>query len=166
MVKLTDFYKTNGLDRKDTDHHPVGASMTRQEFADECDINNLMKQYEGHLANPMASLREPVYVDFTAVPSTLMETMDILHAGTDAFMSLPASVRKEFDNNAVAFVDFASNPDNIDKLRELGLAKPKPAPAPEPAKPAQVVPPAAAPPAAPDLAKTIAEAIVGALKPG
>lgn len=138
-----DFYKTNGAD---TTVYPVGPSMTRQEFAEECDINTLMARYDAHLSDPMRSIREPMYVDFTDMPDTLMGTMALVQEASDAFYRLPAIVRREFDNDPVMFTEFASDPANIDQLRTWGLAKPKPA---EPAPPSSPAPAAAPAPSAP-----------------
>lgn len=130
-------------------------SLTRQEFADECDINNIMSKYQqvgvvSHI-NPAA----PLYVDYSDAPD-LVTALNMLRDADDQFMQLPAKVRREFDNDPVKFVEFASNEENIDKMREWGLAPPEvvpeppmrvevvnpppldagaPAPAPEPRRP-------------------------------
>lgn len=121
-----DFYKTNGGGAYAT--FTEGPSLTRQEFAEECDINTIMARYETTGQLPINNGAEPRYVDFTAFPDDLMGTMSQLSQATDAFMTLPAKVRREFDNDPHMFVDFASDPSNIDQLREWGLAKPLPEP--------------------------------------
>lgn len=103
-------------------------SLTRQEFADDCDINKLMSQYEktGLLPSNL-NPAQPRYLDVSEVPD-LRTALDYLQNSTAAFMALPAVVRKEFDNDALKFVDFATNSDNIEKMREWGLAPPAPTP--------------------------------------
>lgn len=118
-----------------------GPSMTRQEYADECDINVLMRKYEATGVLPPLNGAEPQYLDVSNVPD-LARAMEIIDVATSAFMALPASVRREFDNDPVKFVAFAENADNIDKMRDWGLAPPKAAPEPSP-----VVAPAPATPA-------------------
>lgn len=141
-----DFAKTNGVDTRIFD---VGESLTRQEFAEECDINSLMARYEKHGTgiNHLVNTAAPMYLDFNELPDTLLGYMEFMDKAQNAFMTLPALVRREFDNNAHLFCDFAANPENLDQMREWGLAPPKepvktpespPAPAPAPA-------PAAAP---------------------
>lgn len=105
-------------------------SLTRQEFVEESDINVLMAKYEktGILPSNM-NTAEPRYLDVSDVPD-LRSSMDTLNAATAAFMSLPARVRREFDNDALKFVDFASDVENIERMREWGLAPPKPEPVP------------------------------------
>lgn len=104
-------------------------SLTRQEFSEECDINAIMARYDkvgGGMPPPPGY--EPVYFDFTAVPATLHEAMQQIGDAQAAFMQLPASVRKEFDNDAVRFVEYAANGDNLEQLRKWGLAEPEKAP--------------------------------------
>lgn len=133
-LSVYDFYKKNGTD---TTVYPDGPSMTRQEFAEECDINTIMKRYEGRdIGAIMRSDIEPMYVDFTSVPNDLMGYMEKMREAELAFMTLPASVRREFDNNALAFVDYASDPESLDQMRTWGLAPP--------AKPQEAAPPKAA----------------------
>lgn len=123
-------------------------SLTRQEFADECDINVLMDRFQKTGMLPGSPPAPGQYFDTDLLPGDFREAMDILNAGTTAFMSLPAKVRKEFDNDPAQFVDFAVDPQNIDKLREWGLAdavKPPDAP-----MRVEVVNPAPPPPAPPE----------------
>lgn len=125
-ISFHDFYKSNGMV-----HEPVmpgGPSMTRQEFAEECDINTIMSRYDAYLSDPMKSVREPMYIDFTELPDSLMGTMALVQAASDAFYTLPAVVRREFDNDPVMFADYAADPTNVEQMREWGLAKPLEAP--------------------------------------
>ena len=105
-------------------------SYTRQEFADECDINTIMKRYESAAIPSHVNPREPMYLDLTDVPD-FQTALDRLRDADAAFMTLPATVRREFDNDPATFMEFAVKPDNLDQLREWGLAKPVEAP-PEP----------------------------------
>lgn len=100
-------------------------SLTRQEFAAECDINNLMLQFEKTGILPTLNNGEPKYLDVSDVPD-LMLAHAILNEATTSFMALPATIRRDFDNDPVKFISFAENPDNIEKLREWKLAPPAP----------------------------------------
>lgn len=101
-------------------------SMTRQEFADECDINVLMARYQKSGIFPQAD-RPPMYLDVASMPD-LQSALHIMMDAETAFQSLPAVVRKEFDNDPLKFVDFAQDEKNVSKLREWGLAEPVKAP--------------------------------------
>lgn len=147
-----DFYKSNGSDHIVYNTEP---SMTRQEFADECDINTLMKRYEAHGTSVNNLLALPAqggqYLDFANIPDTLLGYMTFMQDAERAFMTLPALVRKEFDNNAYLFCEFASDPENLEQMRAWDLA-PKAAPKAE-----EVVAPAAAPASSSSLAPATGE---------
>lgn len=113
-------------------HEPVelddfGPSLTRQEFAAESDINNLMAQYEKTGIITHVNQTQPQYLDVSDVPD-LQYAMHILADANAAFMRLPALVRREFDNDPVKFVAYAQDPANVDRMREWGLAEPAPVP--------------------------------------
>lgn len=111
-------------------HEPVDLActleegMTRQEFRDECDINVLMATYERNGSISHFNRMQPQYLDVSDVPD-LPQAIAVMQAAEAAFMTLPASVRREFDNNAVNFVEFAQQPSNLSKMREWGLAPPQ-----------------------------------------
>lgn len=112
--------------RLNVEFHPEGPSMTRSEFQDECDVNQIMARYEKNGIWPIQmGLQEPRYVDFTILPGDLQGTIAYMQEAELSFMQLPASIRREFDNDAVRFVEFASDGANIGKLREWGLARPE-----------------------------------------
>lgn len=121
-----DFYKSSGVRGDIGEFEP---SLTRQEFAEECDINSIMQRYETTGAISHVNRAEPMYLDTTLYPG-LQASMDAFREASAAFNALPAVVRREFDNDAQRFVDFAVDPQNIEKLREWGLATPIPEPAP------------------------------------
>lgn len=98
-------------------------SRTRQEFASECDVNVLMKRYEKTGVLPQFMQREPRYLDVSEVPQ-FHEAMDLMVQASASFARLPANVRKEFDNDPEKFVSFAQDRENLDRMREWGLAPP------------------------------------------
>jgi len=109
-------------------HNPVNAphaddGMTRQEFAEECDINVLMATYERNGVLNHFNRLPPQYLDVTEVPD-LQNALAIYNQAEQAFMTLPAKVRKEFDNDPVKFVEFAQDRENLPAMQEWGLAPP------------------------------------------
>ena len=143
-----DFYKTSGM-RGDLDRFEP--SLTRQEFAEECDINTIMARYEASGVISHVNRAQPFYLDTTDYPD-LQGAMDQFREASLAFNALPAAVRREFDNDPQRFVDFASDSANLPRMREWGLGAPEKAPDeplsvrvvnPDPAAPAS----AGAPPA-------------------
>lgn len=107
----------------DIDCQLADDGMTRQEFADECDINVLMQRYEKSGVISHINRAPPEYLDLSDLPD-LQEALAAVDAAQTAFMTLPASVRREFDNDPVQFAEFASNPKNLERMREWGLAPP------------------------------------------
>ena len=103
-------------------------SRTKQSSQDECDINVLMKKYERDQILPHFNQHQGQYGDFLGIPD-YQDALNQIQAASDAFDSLPASVRKRFQNDPGEFIDFAQNPENHDELVKMGLANPKPQPA-------------------------------------
>lgn len=146
--KLEDFYVGNGDRSSDLGEFPP--SLARQEFADECDINVIMARYEKTGVITHVADRAPIYVDLTVVPSDLMTAMSVLNTAEEGFMTLPAKIRREFDNDPMKFVEFATKAENLDQMRTWGLAPPAPAEVEQPSiAPAQPAPPVEPPKAAP-----------------
>lgn len=110
-------------------HVPVGPSMTRQEFQEECDINTLMSRYKATGVIPSVNGAAPRYLDLSDTPD-LMTALNTMNEATEAFMRLPSDVRRTFDNDPAEFVKFASDGENLDQMRKWGLAPPPAAPEP------------------------------------
>lgn len=91
---------------------------TKQAFKDQCDINKILKkaQRTGSLSHAL-KYPEAVYGEFSGVD--LLGAYGQIERANEIFADLPSEVRNEFDNNALAFVDFASKPENIGRLAEL-----------------------------------------------
>ena len=99
-------------------------SLTHQSFAEECDINTIVRRF-GLTGELPTALRLPTYQDFEGV-FDFQTAMHAIMQAEDAFMALPADLRARFGNDAARFVDFCSAPENADELVRLGLAeKPK-----------------------------------------
>ncbi|QCQ84815.1 internal scaffolding protein [Blackfly microvirus SF02] len=119
-------------------------AMTKQEFRDECDINNIIKEYlvTGQIQHISARAAAGAYLD---LPSSvdLQESLHIQMAATAAFAGLPSRVRDRFANDPGQFLAFFENPDNRAEAAALGLLatpptppEPEGPPAPPPAEPA------------------------------
>lgn len=107
-----------------------GVSKTQQHFADECDINAIVAQYQMGRA-PIAPERIPLGDDFYNI-TDYQSAMNAVRKGHEAFHELPANVRSQFNNDAQAFVTYVTNPANIDSVRAMGLAPAAAAPAASP----------------------------------
>lgn len=92
-----------------------GAGKTQQQFKDECDINYIIRHYQGGPEVP------PVYGDCSEYRD-LQSAIDLVENANIDFMNLPSNVRDDFGHNPVAFFNFANNPQNYQYLVDNGLA--------------------------------------------
>lgn len=102
----------------------------QQNLAAETDINRIMAKYQktGLLSHVNTYAGE--YGDFSDVPD-YKTGLERVQAAEDMFMSLPSGIRDKFYNDPARFIDFATNADNIDAMREMGLAPQKAKPSEE-----------------------------------
>ncbi|AXH78009.1 MAG: internal scaffolding protein [Microviridae sp.] len=95
-------------------------SVTQQQFKDDCDINNIMKKYTqtgefSHL-NP----NKGQYLDLVGLPDYQTALHTVIQA-EESFMTVPAEIRKKFDNDPSQFIKFLSDEKNNDEAVKLGL---------------------------------------------
>lgn len=107
-------------DPKDYAHHPEGESLTRQEFKEESNVNNIMAKYEkGHMIDYI-NRHDGTYGDFSN-EFEYREILDRLQSAEDAFLDLPSSLRNRFNNDPAQFIGFVSDDKNREEAIELGL---------------------------------------------
>ncbi|WNK14769.1 MAG: internal scaffolding protein [Microvirus sp.] len=99
-------------------------SKTVQSDAEDADINTIVRRF-GLTGTMPQGLKVPEYGDYDLVSDFHSALIAVEEARVN-FMAMPANVRAEFGNDPGSFLHFASDPANIDALRDLGLAKPKP----------------------------------------
>jgi len=98
-------------------------TRTKSEFADEANINNIVKRCMNGAAMPTGS-RTPLFGDFSEVADFTSAQTLIAQANAE-FEQLPSDVREKFGNNVSDLMDFLDDDNNIDEAIALGLA-PKP----------------------------------------
>jgi phage internal scaffolding protein len=103
--------------------HFTKPSRVKREFRNDADINTIMDRFKKTGVLPVTG-QTPTYMDTTQIPN-LQQAMDVMIQAEAAFSGLPAKVRKEFDNNPMTFVEYATKKENLPQLREWGLAKPE-----------------------------------------
>lgn len=83
--------------------------QTKQSFKDSCDINTILKKaaVKGGLSH-VQKYPEAVYGEFDP-ELDLFAARERLARADEIFSSLPAEVRREFSNDALAFVEFANS---------------------------------------------------------
>lgn len=139
-----------------------GATRTKQEFKDECNINNIMRQYRRTGSIQHISHVMPKYGDFTNAVDYQTAANAVINAEA-GFASLSAEVRHRMHNDPGELLDFMADAANEDEARELGLLEPKgeDPPAPLPADPPAAAPPAVGTPDVPETATTAPPGITG-----
>ena len=100
---------------------PGGPSMTQQQFADECDVNNILANYARTGDISLISKGQGFYGDASDYPVDFNTAMQIVLDAQDRFDELPSRVRERFDNDPAKFLTFIDNPENRDEAIKLGL---------------------------------------------
>lgn len=116
-----------GLDVGTWNEEPT---LTQQQFADECDINNIMRK---HGRDPVAfqalTRTGGVYADFSSIPDFQGMLHQVQNA-QDAFASLPADMRARFRNDPAQLISFLQDERNRPEAETLGLVEKRVAPMP------------------------------------
>lgn len=118
------------------------ASMTKQSFKEECDINTIVKRFEatGHIDHVNQAAARGLYEDLPT-GLDLQLALDLIHQAEEGFMALPADIRAKFDNDPVKYVDYFGDPANQQEAINLGMAVDKRKVEPPPQKVEIVNPP-------------------------
>ena len=99
-------------------------SLSQESKVEQChrgatDINKIMARF--HRSGLLPQKRESgFYGDFTSV-SDYQSALASCALAQRNFMSLPSSVRKEFNNDPVLLFAFLQDENNLDRAVELGL---------------------------------------------
>ncbi len=136
-------------------HVNSGELVTKQEMKAECDINNIIKQYQKTGIFSHISAQRPVYED---LPNNFdyQQALHTVMTAEDSFATLPSVVRDFYQNNPERFLAALSDPSQRARLTEWGVfekpveptARASQDPAPPTPRQAAQKPPAAPTPAA------------------
>lgn len=98
-------------------------SLTRQEFLEESDVNNIINQYQTQGILP-TTRPDGTYADFTDPAFTDYQHAQQLVLDADyAFAQLPARVRERFGNDPASLILFVQDPANQEEAHKLGLLR-------------------------------------------
>jgi len=104
----------------DTDGNP-NAGKTIQSVKDECDIKNIIRKHDAGELILNTQKAAAQYGDFSEL-NEFQESMNIIAKATQSFAQIPSEIRKRFGNDAGAFHEFVTNPENQDQMVKMGLA--------------------------------------------
>ncbi len=99
---------------------PVGKdSLTKQSFAHETNINNIVGKYLQTGEMPRINPTEKTY---GYAPSyDFREAMEIVQNMNSNFDQLPSKIRAKFGHNPAKFLEFVENPSNAAECAAMGL---------------------------------------------
>lgn len=98
---------------------PAEDSVVQQSFAEECDINTIVKRFglTGQLPDVVAVPRSG---DFTGV-TDFHSAMNLVIEAEAAFMTIPGELRRRFNHDPAEFLAFVEDPANGDEMLKMGL---------------------------------------------
>lgn len=96
-------------------------SRTKQQFKEECDINNIISRFLKTGVLNFTSKNAPRYGDVTAIE--YQDAMLKVAQARTLFAELPAAIRSRFDNEPAQFLAFVQDEKNRDEALAMGLLK-------------------------------------------
>lgn len=116
---------------------PGTESFVQQQFANEVDINTIVRRFGLTKALP-AGVTPGMYGDFTGIHD-YQSALELLERVDEGFMRLPAELRDRFQNDPARLVSYV---DGLSESElEAAFRPPAPDPVPVPAPAAPVAPP-------------------------
>lgn len=95
-------------------------TRTQQHHKEQCDVNNIIKKYQQTgIITHMA--RDAGIYSGLAPAESYFDAMKIVLDAKDAFMTLPADVRKKFRNDPQELLSWMQDPKNLEEGVKLGL---------------------------------------------
>lgn len=121
MTKAVKF-KTPYGDRTRKGFETTGESLTQQSHAAAADVRNIIKQYDrtGLIANVNKGIAQ--YGDYSEI-NEYAEALNMVREAEQSFLEIPSHIREQFNNNPGLFFEFATNPENSEKMIQMGLAQ-------------------------------------------
>lgn len=117
-------------------------SKTKQSFAEETDINAIMRKYLATGILEHQNMSPPRYGDFTSADGYL-SAMNKVKRAEELFAGLPAKVRDHVENDPSKLLALVFDPKRREEAAELGLVDPKEEEKPEGDPPEPDPPPVA-----------------------
>ncbi len=117
---MTTTFKTAYGDKLKVQTVNTEPSKTKQSLADNANVNKIIKKYNKTGVIPNMNALEAVYGEITS--QDLQDAIHKVDSSYEAFMQVPSEIRAKFNNDAGSFIDYATNPDNINEMRQYGLA--------------------------------------------
>ena len=98
----------------------TGNSRTKQSFKNECDVNNILKNYNKTGVMP-ENFNPGEYRDLDG--TDYQEYMQTVASANSMFEELPSALRKRFKNDPAQLLSFVHDDKNVDEAHKLGLLR-------------------------------------------
>lgn len=125
IVQPSTLYSFRHPNRRRVQTDCSGPSLTQQEFAVEADINRIVDK---HVKSGLPFPTGGQFADVSNVPD-FNQAMDTVVKAQEAWMQLPAKVRRHFGDKAENFLSALHDKERHPELERLGIIK-KPVEAP------------------------------------
>jgi phage internal scaffolding protein len=99
----------------------TGEGITEQCHKKQCDMNHILKDYKRTGFIRHSKENQGRYDDISV--QDFQDAMFKVAEATNMFNDLPANLRKDFNNNPAEFLGFVQNPDNQEKLQQMGIIR-------------------------------------------
>lgn len=100
-------------------HFTQGESLTRQSERDSTDINKIVARAQKTGFLPEGN-GQGWYGDVSEI-GDYRSALEIVQRANEAFMALPAEIRRDLDNDPAKLVEYLSDAKNLNKAIEHGL---------------------------------------------
>lgn len=116
-----------------------GESLTEQSHKKSCQISTILDRYKKTGIITHNNSMQGTYADYpNEMDFHLMQNK--IAVAKSMFEAIPSNIRAEFNNDPGTFLSFAQDPENREKMLEMGFSidhlppavEPEPEPAPEP----------------------------------
>lgn len=98
-------------------------SKTKQSFKDDVEINSVIARYNKTGILPQLRTTPAHYGDYSQ-PIDYQDAQNKIMLADELFGNLPAQIRRTFNDDPAEFLNFATNPENKEKMQEMGLIPP------------------------------------------
>lgn len=123
-ANVIEFYSPYTNPRSRCFFETTGESLTQQHFADESEINNIIRSHDRNGVIEHIHRGNAIYGDFSQI-TDLSDALIQIQEAQKEFLNIPSEIREQFKNDAGEFFKYASNPDNEDGMRKMGLLNPE-----------------------------------------
>lgn len=108
---------------------PEGASLTQEQFKDDCDANKIINKYKKTRQITHLRASQGVYADLSELED-YQTMLGHVQKAEMAMMALPPALRNKFNGNPADMIAYLQDPANYEESVALGLReKPTAAPA-------------------------------------